>query len=591
MNVYDLNEFTTTNILLYQQEDPLLVFYSLLKDNLYDAIIVYQIYKWNYIYCTNISFLKWIKEKSICIELQEDSKKELIINGDKEILDYIKPNDYVYFILLSTPNFLTYIIKHFNITIDSSHFIKLIHEKKDLYEIFLILLSVIDIKENIIVNIIFYLCKFNQIELIKHLLSLYPLILKKYNSYLYLYFFNSITYNNLELTIYFLSIEPKLIKNIESILIDLFIKRCTKILQLLYTLNKTLFSKINHNYIFKKIASNTIIDETFLHWYLSHFTDKIDTLIYEESIKLFKLNGFIIDPIISDDYFIHACSNNYLHIVKKYNYNYSIIEKGFEISAFLGYLDIVDYLIDFIENNKLYKILHALIIIDTPHIHIVKIIYKSITIYPPKLLHYFCKMGMIEVNQYKDLDEECIYLLSKHGHFSIFYYIQPNYDISNAFIYSCETGKGLFIAKWLYYNNVISKNTIIRAFYNSYDIHTLKWLYNIESIPITENNNAYFIERCIHNELDIVMWLCELYPHYSYSIVNGVICYNIDLLKIYKKEPLELLECCICLEMKSDSISLCNHSFCYVCINKWYKQKNSCPICRIQLDKVYYFKY
>ena len=590
MNVYDLNEFTSTNILLYQQENPLLVFYCLLKDNLEDAILVYQIYKWDFIYCTSVPFLKWIKENKIHIELHESSIKELLQNGDKEVLDYIEPKDYVYSILLSPLPFLQYIIHHYTITIDYSSFIKLIHEnKKNLYDIFLLLLSVFDIKESIVVDIIYYLCKYNENRLILHLISLYPLILKKYNSYLYLYFFNSITYNNVELTLYFLSIEPRLIKNI--CMVDLFIKRCTKTLELLYSLNKTLFTNINHNYIFKKIASNPIIDEPFLDWYLSQFKDKVDPLLFEEQIHIFKMNGYVIDPSISDDYFIHACSNNYLHIVKKYNYKYSILEKGFEIAAFLGYLDIVEHLIHFINKNTLYKILHALILVDTPHTSIVQTFYKSISIYPPKLIHYFCKMGMMEANHYKELDEECIQLLSINGHFSIFYDIPPSaYDISNAFIDACETGKGLFIAKWLYYKHTISKNTIQNAFYNSYDIHTLKWLYSIEPIPMTENNNAYFIERCINNELDIVMWLCELYPHYSYSIVNGMIYYSIDLLKIYKKQSIEPWECCICLEKTGDSMSVCSHCFCYSCINRWYKKNNSCPICRDTLEQVYFYK-
>ena len=589
MNVYDLNEFTTTNILLYQKEDPLHVFYSLLKDHLEDAILVYQLYKWDFIYCTSVPFLKWIKENKFHIKLHESSIKELLQNGDKEVLDYIEPNDYVYSILLSPLPFLQYIVETYTINIDDSFFIKLIHEnKKNLYDIFLLLLSVVDIKDYIVVDIIYYLCKYNEIRLIQHFISLYPLILKKYISYLYLYFFISITYNNAELSLYFLSIEPRLIHYIN--IVDLFIKRCTKTLQLLYTLNKTLFTNINHNYIFKKIALNPIIDEVFLHWYLSLFKDKIDPLLFEEQIQIFKMNGYIVDPTISDDYFIHACSNNYLHIVKKYNYNYSILEKGFEIAAFLGYLDIVEYLIQSIEKNTLYKILHALLIVETPHKHIVKMIYESISIYPPKLIHYFCKMGMMEVNHYKELDEECIHLLAINGHFSIFYYIPPStYDISNAFIDACETGKGLFIAKWLYYKHTISKNTIQNAFYNSYDIHTLKWLYSIEPIPMTENNNAYFIESCINNELDIVMWLCELYPNYSYSIVNGVICYSIDLFKIYKPKS-STFECCICLENTGDSITLCHHSFCYSCINQWFKKNNSCPICRVTLEKVYFYK-
>jgi len=589
MNIYELNLLTKKNILFYQEEDPLFIFYRLLKDNVQDAIILYELYKWKYIYCTNPYFLNWIQLNSIKIELTEESIQELLQNGDKEVLDYIDPKDYLQFILLSNTQFIKYILENYSIIIEKFHLIQLINEgKKDLYNKFLILLSYFTFDKVTIIDCIYFLCKSDELLLIKHLIRLYPIIIKQI-SYIQLFFFNSITYNNVKLSVYLLSIEPRLLNNIETTLLQLFIKNCDKTIKLLYNLNKKLFSNINHNYIFEKIASNKNL--LIVDWYLYHFKNKLDKHIYELNIKKLILNGYIINDIISDEYFIHACSNNYIDIVRKYNYNYSIIEKGFKISAFLGYLDIVNYLGQFIEKNALYKILHNLIEVDTIHIHIVKYIYKEIEFYPPKLIKYLCKNGDIEFILDKELDEECIHIILKNGHFSLFYYLYMNnyiepYNISDAFVNACETGKGLFIAKWLYYNKNISKNTIHIAFYNSSDIHTLKWLYSIEYIPITQNNNAYFIERCLNYDLDIVDWLCDIFPNYSYYIINGVIEYNINLFKVFR--ILEKKECSICFEINSDSMSLCNHSFCYDCINKWYKKNNSCPICRETLDKIYH---
>jgi hypothetical protein len=149
----------------------------------------------------------------------------------------------------------------------------------------------------------------------------------------------------------------------------------------------------------------------------------------------------------------------------------------------------------------LYKILHNLIEMDTIHSAIVKYISSQMDIHPPKLIHYLCKIGVLS----EDVDEECILILCLNGHFSLFYDLYINcridqYMISNAFIHACENGKGLFLAKWLYYSNYLSKTTIQCAFYNSNDIHTIKWLYSIEYIPIRKNN-TYFIERCLNYDL------------------------------------------------------------------------------------------
>jgi len=47
-------------------------------------------------------------------------------------------------------------------------------------------------------------------------------------------------------------------------------------------------------------------------------------------------------------------------------------------------------------------------------------------------------------------------------------------------------------------------------------------------------------------------------------------------------------ECCICFEIISERgiINTCNHVFCFSCIVKWSKIRNSCPLCRKHFSKI-----
>ena len=582
MNIYELNYFTKINILLYCEEDPLFIFYRLLKDNVHDAIIVYEIYTWKRIYCTSALFLRWIKEKHITIELTEPAIKELLKNGAHEVLDYIDPCDYVYFILCSNSAFINYVFEHYTIVMKDYHWIELAKEPHiHKYDTFVTILEHCKISEHLIMDCLYYLCQYDEPLLVKHLLSLYPMIIKHS---LKPFFYKTLTYNHLELSLFFLSIDPTLVLDIEPI--ELFINHSYKTLPMLYSLNPELFSNINHNYIFDRISANKNIVPTFVNWYLKQFRYKIDNNLYEEKIQMLIFHGYCIG-VVSDEYFIRACSLNYLHIVKQYPYNYDVMEQGFGIAALCGYLDIVEYLCSYIEKNNLYKILHNLIELQCPHHRVVKYISSQVQLQPPKLIHYLCKIGEIDLS--KEMGEECIYILCLNGHFSCFYDLYVNeriepYMISNAFIHACENGKGLFLAKWLHYTNRLSKKTIQCAFYNSADIDTIKWLYTIERIDIRKNN-TYFIERCLNYDFAILDWLCEVFPNYSYTIVNGFIEYTIDLYKVLTY--LDEGDCCICLEHNSNTMTLCKHTFCYDCINKWYKKNNSCPMCREPINEVY----
>lgn len=573
-SIYELNTFTKTNILFYQTEEPFFIFERLLMDHLEDAILLYNKYKWKTIQCTNVDFLIWLKNNSIDVELTDYSIKTLITNGDKEVLDYIHPNDYIDTILTSTNDFIQYVLQHYSLVISEEQLIQYCKEDH-IDNICLTLMNHCPTNESLVSTCLYYLCNYNVLPIIKQLLCKYPNITLKP------LFYKAITNNHYDTTLYFLSIDHTLIYDIN--VLDCFMNHAYKTLRLLYILNKSLFSNINHNYVFRLISRHS--PDPFIDWYLQHFRYYIDNNVYEENIALLHSKGYINGPITNEQ-FLSACLNNCLHSVQSYTYDdYDVIQTGFELSALYGHIEIVKYVCSYIEKPDLYVILHNLIELDSEYIDVVQHIYKCIEIPPPKLGSYFCKHGYID--DALELDSKCIYELCSNGHFECVYnlYVQCKIDdVEQCFIWACENGEGLFLAKWIYHIHPIPKKIICNAFFNSNDIYTLKWLYSLETIPIRQHNNAYFIERCLHHDYPILDWLCELYNHYSYIIIDNVLYYNIDLYKI--SGHIEEKECSICMETKSNSMTLCHHSFCYECINKWYKKNNSCPMCRSPIEEI-----
>lgn len=49
-----------------------------------------------------------------------------------------------------------------------------------------------------------------------------------------------------------------------------------------------------------------------------------------------------------------------------------------------------------------------------------------------------------------------------------------------------------------------------------------------------------------------------------------------------EKKDKQAVDCPICLEEITDPVTLvvCQHSFCFVCVDHWFKVKESCPLCK-----------
>jgi len=150
------------------------------------------------------------------------------------------------------------------------------------------------INKGLVMDCMYYLCHYDTLPIVKELLSCYP------NIPLKPFFIKAITYNQYDLSYYFLSLDSTLIQDIN--ITECFIQHSYKTLQLLYTLDKSIFSNINHNYIFS-IISRDVVDNksSFMSWYLTHFKYYIEYNMYQEHMNIMKYNGYVYDEV-SDEY-------------------------------------------------------------------------------------------------------------------------------------------------------------------------------------------------------------------------------------------------------------------------------------------------
>jgi len=108
-------------------------------------------------------------------------------------------------------------------------------------------------------------------------------------------------------------------------------------------------------------------------------------------------------------------------------------------------------------------------------------------------------------------------------------------------------------------------------------------------LDITNNNDEAFRCACSYNHLEIVQWLCELNPKYSYRIENGktipIVPINFPFIEFDNSES----TCPICYMNQTNVKTNCNHEFCRECIETYYRKKietneiPACPCCRTKM--------
>ena len=133
----------------------------------------------------------------------------------------------------------------------------------------------------------------------------------------------------------------------------------------------------------------------------------------------------------------------------------------------------------------------------------------------------------------------------------------------------------------LFDNDFISLNNIIKAYLL------------FPGLDVTKNSNVFFKRCCKENKIDWAHLLYTKYPNlYNLEIENNVIIkWNVIKNLKYNDEQSvsEINQCSVCLENLSDSITDCNHQFCYSCLNTIYNKDHSifpCPLCRKNIREV-----
>jgi len=104
-----------------------------------------------------------------------------------------------------------------------------------------------------------------------------------------------------------------------------------------------------------------------------------------------------------------------------------------------------------------------------------------------------------------------------------------------------------------------------------------------------------------NNHNNIMTYLAQLIPFFDHT---NIISNDGELrrytLEYYKTEHTDIVIstsaalstnvkddiCPICIINTYDSKTVCGHQYCYHCVNTWWETKNTCPICREQLDFV-----
>ncbi len=190
------------------------------------------------------------------------------------------------------------------------------------------------------------------------------------------------------------------------------------------------------------------------------------------------------------------------------------------------------------------------------------------------------------------------------GHFEVaqwIYSLNPNITFKNDsytnFLFGgvCFNGFTL-IAKWLleiipdidvhFEDDLSFRHSCIQN-----HLETAKWLLeNFPDINIDAKKHESFINASKKNMVEMAVWLQSLKPD-IYNLVfedNKITNYSIrPNLEVKKQEleettdtPSEVI-CPICQDFNTDVKTVCNHHFCYKCINKWYKNNNNvCPMCK-----------
>lgn len=168
-----------------------------------------------------------------------------------------------------------------------------------------------------------------------------------------------------------------------------------------------------------------------------------------------------------------------------------------------------------------------------------------------------------------------------------------NVYLNFAFKDACEKGY-LEMAKWLHtIGNYDTRNYHLsfRLSCEMGHLNVAKWLCSLKIIKLPKNIVFVKYLASKNGHIDVCIWLDSIDINIVTYIENKEFTKIITFLNI-KKEQHDLTDigCPICFE-QTPSLTIkteCKHIFCINCIHTIEKSKNTCPICRVNINYASY---
>lgn len=202
------------------------------------------------------------------------------------------------------------------------------------------------------------------------------------------------------------------------------------------------------------------------------------------------------------------------------------------------------------------------------------------------------------------------------------YNLNINLENNLPFQIACQNNN-IEIAKYIYKktnNAIINDNNIIYNAFNNNYYELIKWLHSVnpELFSFLTNDQLYgFLYEIIFSNVDMAEWLLKSFPSIPLYVGNNYLfinccsnnylqearllqrikpnCFFIDIIddEIVHYEILDILtitneiyninveNCYICYDEKSNVLTSCQHFYCKPCIEMHYiRNNNKCPYCR-----------
>ncbi len=331
----------------------------------------------------------------------------------------------------------------------------------------------------------------------------------------------------------------------------------------------------------KKIFALDVF-EKWINYYIVNYSDNQNNILFEQCkffLNFISVDHLLIKKIINNDI------NRFIKILCLFDYNdiYNIKNK-----LIFNDINCLDFMVKRYGHYDKDTIKKSLIDMAVGYYFVnINVIKWIIDNYYNYILDdiEFILLEIIKINNYANIDN-CYIIME---------YLIKNIDMNN------KTKLNIF-KKSIYYNNKflfdlfvnyvfddLSSDNIFRLVCLNVDpylpiIDTLV-SYTLVTNNITNNiiNNKFYNKLKIKGIYNVVNWFHTYFDNNFNPLID--IFFISNHISIIRKKHEK--ECFICYENKSKIISLSCHSthnICEDCMKIWYKNNNTCPMCRTNIN-------